>query len=254
MMNALVNSGSIALGLFDSASEKEVTATDRGKSAYVLSRGQVAVLTNAGRAPKHEDPFDVSILFDATITTAEATFYESERAPDASRKGELRLGREIVSQWMRVGDLVVIANIGERVFAFRKGDCPADPEQLAEVLAKSAPARIMARALGVAPSGNKKIVQRSVYERNPWVVAGALLRAGGKCEVEDCEVSLFLRDDGSPYLEVHHIEPLSDGGPDVLENVAAICPMCHRRLHHGSDRSAISKRLASGIRLKTATL
>ena len=36
-----------------------------------------------------------------------------------------------------------------------------------------------------------------------------------------------------PYLEVHHIKPLSQGGEDSLENVKAICPNCHRKIHFG---------------------
>ncbi len=43
----------------------------------------------------------------------------------------------------------------------------------------------------------------------------------------------FKRPDGSDYLEVHHIIFLADEGPDTTENVAALCPSCHRECHHG---------------------
>lgn len=31
--------------------------------------------------------------------------------------------------------------------------------------------------------------------------------------------------------DVHHIEPLSQGGSDLLENMLCLCPNCHRRFH-----------------------
>ncbi|MFC1652495.1 HNH endonuclease [Planctomycetota bacterium] len=38
------------------------------------------------------------------------------------------------------------------------------------------------------------------------------------------------------FLEVHHLFRLADDGPDIPDNVAAICPNCHRELHYGADR------------------
>jgi hypothetical protein len=61
------------------------------------------------------------------------------------------------------------------------------------------------------------------YDRSPLVVALAKLRAGHRCEVPNCEHPPFIRADGVPYSEVHHIKPLSEGGEDVLENVACLC-------------------------------
>ena len=39
--------------------------------------------------------------------------------------------------------------------------------------------------------------------------------------------------DNSPYLEVHHIKPLSEGGLGYPENVIALCPNLNRNLHFG---------------------
>ncbi len=36
---------------------------------------------------------------------------------------------------------------------------------------------------------------------------------------------------------------LADGGPDVLENTAAVCPTHHRFLHHGRERHLIAGQL-----------
>ena len=31
----------------------------------------------------------------------------------------------------------------------------------------------------------------------------------------------------APFVEVHHIKPQSEGGPDTLDNAAPLCPGCH---------------------------
>lgn len=70
------------------------------------------------------------------------------------------------------------------------------------------------------------------YHRNPKVVAEALAKADGVCQA--CKMDApFTSLKGEPFLEVHHIRPLSSGGPDVIENVVALCPNCHRKQHVG---------------------
>lgn len=76
-------------------------------------------------------------------------------------------------------------------------------------------------------------VTTRVYKRSPYVVAEVLLRANGKCQ--SCQRDApFLRGDGTPFLEVHHIEWLSKGGEDSVENAIALCPNCHRQAHYGA--------------------
>lgn len=76
-------------------------------------------------------------------------------------------------------------------------------------------------------------VQQTVFIRNQFVVAEVLFRANGHCE--QCKKPApFLRDsDNTPYLEVHHIVRLEDGGDDTVENAIALCPNCHRKAHYG---------------------
>nr|WP_294873518.1 HNH endonuclease signature motif containing protein [uncultured Pedobacter sp.] len=71
--------------------------------------------------------------------------------------------------------------------------------------------------------------------RSQLIVAYALSRANGSCE--GCEeLAPFLRVNGEPYLEVHHIEELANNGSDSPINVIALCPNCHRRVTFGQDR------------------
>lgn len=78
----------------------------------------------------------------------------------------------------------------------------------------------------------KTVVVR-VYERNPYVVAEVLDRANGLCEHCEAEAPFIRKRDSSPFLEVHHIIRLADGGEDTVANAIAICPNCHRELHFG---------------------
>ena len=96
------------------------------------------------------------------------------------------------------------------------------------------------------PKGNKKPKKHATkseqYERDPSVVAYAERQAKGICQL--ClKPAPFKTDKGRPFLEVHHIVPLGEGGEDVIENVAAICPNCHREAHYGGDSAAIRSKL-----------
>ena len=69
-----------------------------------------------------------------------------------------------------------------------------------------------------------------------------LRRSGGRCEGCTAEAP-FRRPDGRPYLEPHDLRMGSDqdlGGP---EHVVALCPTCHRRVHHGEDGLAYNQLL-----------
>jgi len=114
----------------------------------------------------------------------------------------------------------------------------ADPDDL-QTRVKSARSKIKANAAMPPPvsplSGSKVESKTKRFIRDPNVIAWVLLTAAGKCEA--CgDPAPFLREDGEPYLEVHHVRPLGEGGPDSADNAVGICPTCHRRFHHGADR------------------
>lgn len=80
-------------------------------------------------------------------------------------------------------------------------------------------------------------VLATVYVRNPDVVAEVLKRANGKCELCGKPAPFYKKSDGSPYLEVHHIQQLSFGGLDTETNAQALCPNCHRKAHYGKEET-----------------
>ncbi|WP_230684362.1 HNH endonuclease [Burkholderia cepacia] len=76
---------------------------------------------------------------------------------------------------------------------------------------------------------------RVTYQRSIKVKRYVLARAQGKCELCAEPAPFNRKSDGTPYLEPHHINRLSDGGLDHPLYVGAICPTCHRRIHCGED-------------------
>jgi 5-methylcytosine-specific restriction protein A len=95
------------------------------------------------------------------------------------------------------------------------------------------------RRLGEMPRGNitppNIISTTTTYVRDAAVKAWVLQAAKGTCE--GCShAAPFVGQDGLPYLEVHHITPLSSRGSDRISNAVALCPNCHRRCHFSSDR------------------
>ena len=109
----------------------------------------------------------------------------------------------------------------------------ADPVLLAK-RALTAKATLTAKPAGQpTPTATTRIV--TAFVRDPEVVAWVLKLAQGCCEACDAQAP-FEREDGEPFLEVHHVRTLAEGGADVVENCVALCPNCHRGLHYAADR------------------
>ncbi len=97
---------------------------------------------------------------------------------------------------------------------------------------------------GATTTGTSRIA--IVRRRSAAVARYARLRSGGLCEA--CgEAAPFQTAAGEPFLEVHHLRRLSDGGPDHPRWVAAVCPNCHRRAHHAADSASFNSSLIDSI-------
>jgi len=98
----------------------------------------------------------------------------------------------------------------------------------------------------IPPKGNQTPERadssKTGFIRDPNVIAWVLVEADGFCEA--CKSAApFFRAGGEPYLEVHHVRPLAEGGPDTVDNAIACCPNCHRRLHHAQNRDEEREKL-----------
>ena len=90
---------------------------------------------------------------------------------------------------------------------------------------------------------------REIPKRDPLRAANALKHAGFKCEFDN-EDRTFLRKNGKPYTEPHHLIPISkyrdfEYSVDIMENIVSLCSHCHNLLHYGrfEDKEPILEKL-----------
>ena len=98
-------------------------------------------------------------------------------------------------------------------------------------------------------SGHVSYAQRKAYHRSAALKAYVRRRANGNCEGCGDPAPFISKTDGKPYLEPHHTTRLADGGPDHPGHVIALCPDCHRRVHHGLDGSAYNDELIAKLKV-----
>lgn len=79
-------------------------------------------------------------------------------------------------------------------------------------------------------------VVRTERVRSGWVIAEVLISANGICQGCAKPAPFTKFSSGEPYLEVHHLVRLADGGDDNVKNAIALCPNCHRQEHFGHKR------------------
>jgi 5-methylcytosine-specific restriction protein A len=111
-------------------------------------------------------------------------------------------------------------------------------EKLNEAISRSAQlshAERLRRLKSAPTIPNKKAIVSEIFLRNPDVVAEVLYRAKEECEGCKRPAPFTRKRNNTGYLEVHHKIPLSKGGPDTVDNAAALCPNCHRQEHFGSS-------------------
>lgn len=92
----------------------------------------------------------------------------------------------------------------------------------------------------------RKTVTIEVIERDQQVKSWILKQSKGICENCHC-VAPFTSDDQTPYLEVHHVKRLADGGTDTVQNAVALCPNCHKELHFGNKRDKLKSHLYKAV-------
>lgn len=85
-----------------------------------------------------------------------------------------------------------------------------------------------------------RVVTTIQQQRSPAISLCIKAFAEGVCDL--CSVEAPFRDEyDQPYLECHHITWLAKGGEDVLENTVALCPNCHRKMHHLNNQEDITR-------------
>lgn len=121
--------------------------------------------------------------------------------------------------------------------AFQEAETNALGMQLDELYKK-----VKGKAEDRQPQGTQKkhSSQTTVYDRDPDISAYVKLRANGVCDL--CSQNAPFKDkDDHPYLESHHIVWLSKNGADEIDNVVALCPNCHKKMHIINSRQDVEK-------------
>lgn len=99
----------------------------------------------------------------------------------------------------------------------------------------------------VIPSKTKSEIIR--FNRNSKIKENVLKRAKDKCELCNSKAP-FIKNNGEPYFEIHHLIPLAEGGLDTESNTTCLCPNCHKELHYGEEAKKKTKLLLKRIKLK----
>ena len=98
--------------------------------------------------------------------------------------------------------------------------------------------------------------ERYFFSRNPQLVADAKNYYGTDCQICGFNYEQFFGDLGADYIEVHHLNPLSEHSEsewdgelvNKLSDVAVLCANCHRMVHRKRPALSLDDVRASIIR------
>ena len=235
--------------------QKRVTKNDKKKKAYIPNAEQRGVMSEAGIEPQGSDSSHLIDIYVAGTNDVplETSYYPALRK-GSGRPPEIRMGRGLV-HYVQEGDTLWLGTDGSTVFVLKSSsplavsDDQEETDEAIEWLARRVDlGQVLKLARSPVGSPDRRETQSMVFERNPWVRKFARLRSDGHCEMPDCDYVGFEKPDGTPYIEVHHIQSMADQGDDVIENVAAICPDHHAQAHNGKDSEEIQSQLLAAIR------
>lgn len=97
-------------------------------------------------------------------------------------------------------------------------------------------------------SKSNKTCNRTKYSARSTAISSLGLEAANySCAVDKNHRTFVNRTNGHNYVEAHHLVPLKheDKFPfslDVPENIVALCPNCHMKIHH-ADKDVVEKLL-----------
>lgn len=131
------------------------------------------------------------------------------------QQGWLRVDDEITQKWLKteIEDDSILDMI------IPKGTPIERLRQLNDVMA------------GVSPVRIKKIVSQTIRSDTELIKTLKEL-CQFRCQFPGCNVRIPKKD-GGYYIEVAHIEPVSQGGKSVIGNLLVLCPNHHKEFDYG---------------------
>lgn len=238
---------------FDRVEVKQITKTDKEKNAIVLTKRIINLLSDHKINPeispskKYHDRRGEMVNGEKIVFS----YYYSTRKEEG-RVPEARIGKRDLISKIHVGDVFYVCEKGAKVlFHVDKGGNPS-AEIDRNIAAEDAAAAVMSKKQLYKRAQAKHFATQRIgksyqFIRSPDVAAFIKKASDYKCQMPGCQSQPFMTKQGKRYIEVHHIKPLREGGADRIENCAALCPRCHRLLHHGEGKEQFRAKLMSSM-------
>ena len=164
----------------------------------------------------------------------------------------VELGRDRIAGYKPAKN--VGANVARSIREALNAPSPLTPEDFAptadEATLEQRAAKLERQPLKDEPKGIERPEQTpssgKSFVRDPEVRAWVRQQAKGRCE--GCGELAPFEKDGRPFLEVHHVKHLAQEGSDRTSNAVALCPNCHRRCHHSSDKDEFTVSLYTRVK------
>ncbi len=82
---------------------------------------------------------------------------------------------------------------------------------------------------------------RLVYPRNPLEMLQAKINSDWTCEFDNSHQTFISGKIDKQFVEGHHLIPMLfqddfNNTIDFADNIVTLCPNCHRKIHHGTER------------------
>jgi hypothetical protein len=132
--------------------------------------------------------------------------------------GWLRVDNEIASTWFDKQPIEDTNTLDDNILD--------DKKSISEILAE-----LNEKMKNVSPQRVEKLVAATI--RNDTKIVNALkLATDFKCQFPTCGQRI-IKKNGSFYIEVAHIKPVSQNGQSVLGNLIVLCPNHHKEFDFG---------------------
>jgi len=216
---------------------KTVSKTDVAKSAYVPNMKQKEIFNFFNYKPLDRQHIQIKELFTNKILTI--SYYASQRE-GANRPIEARMGLNDLISYISIGDEILFAHDQQNIFIYNLSKS-TDYEIEDNIYSQINIDLLKNKASNVNPKPIQAVQTIYTYPRNNILKNYVKRRSNYSCEMPNCNYIGFNKNNGEPYIEVHHVIPLSEGGEDSIYNTVALCPNCHRALHYANNREELRR-------------
>lgn len=215
-----------------------VLVSDRFKEIY-QDRWDHDILYYTGMGINGDQSLDFSqnkTLYESNESGINIYLFEALKEKEYCYRGKVKLFQEPFQEDQLGGDnikrkvYIFPLKVLENNFILKEKDFIENNFEKEKIASKKSNEELNDIVNAIDKKTSKRCVISTQYERNPHVAIYTKRRADGFCEL--CENEAPFKDkNGEPFLEVHHIIWLSDGGSDNKANTVALCPNCHRKIH-----------------------